>query len=375
MMPRVFVQATDFGFGPAAVLLALIEPLANELEFCFISSGNALRLIRQTVPGATTYEVECNFARNWSAILSIAPPRSIIITASPGFAAWSAEKGYRVGLINPLDWMSGERLTVPPLAFHLVPAYYGPNPDGAREEGASLIRPVVASCFLGELPEGPAPYACLIAFGGMAAIGGREDLANRYASWLLGSTLPVIVDELGIIPVAIVGGNACLPALAGKHWHPHPGVRLIPALGTAVYARLLRTTPHIIVTPGLSTIYECHAAGLSPFLQPGYNKSMVLQLHDLVELGYPHVAMWPWAGENIESIRQMPQPEALKFISSLIERAIEEDGFSTALLQTSIRGYAADVDRAQLPLGHLFEAPDGSGLLRRELARLTGSPA
>ena len=134
------------------------------------------------------------------------------------------------------------------------------------------------------------------------AIAGEPKAADAYARWLLDIALPVVL-EVTDEPVHIVGGSPTLVELCAP-WAREPRVIVYGALGRRDYLELLGSTRFHLLTPGLSTIYESAELGLSPLFQPGANKSMVLQLDDLIPVAPERCAPWSWAAETVPHLRR-----------------------------------------------------------------------
>lgn len=77
--------------------------------------------------------------------------------------------------------------------------------------------------------------------------------------------------------IEIVGGRSDLASLVPSAWADHPAVVVRSSMGRQAYAELPRSAEHVLLSPGLGSLYECAASGLGPLLQPGWSVSMALQ--------------------------------------------------------------------------------------------------
>lgn len=366
----VFVEFPDFGYGPASTLLALINGIAEDFAWHVVSTGGAAAFARRQLPDAACHDLDTFDPSAWPALLRVAPPASLVVSCTnPEFAAWAIRHGYRVGVVDTLDWMWP---TLPDALsdaeFHLVQAYFA-APAG-RGGGQEVVRPIVDPTLWPPSGNRRRPGTALIGFGGMHLPGG-DDLVAAYVRWLLAAALPVLVEHAGATHVTIAGGRSDLAALVPKPWHAHPTVRVRAALDRASYAGLARAAEHLVISPGLTSIYECAASALTPLLQPGFSMSMILQLHNVALTGYPHLSAWPWLTEAARTVAGMPEADGVRHVASRIAATMREADPDGETIGKALMRY---VERAEESPGLRVPVdpglPDGAALLAAHLGRL-----
>ncbi|MBI3687501.1 MAG: hypothetical protein HY241_09255 [Actinobacteria bacterium] len=368
----MFLEFPDFGYGPASTMLALVSRIAERHAWQVVSAGAAAEFVGRQLPGAVCHELDTFVPSSWPGFCGIAPPGSVVVSCTnPEFAAWAIDRGYRVGIVDTLDWMWAKRPAGLNVAdFHLVQAYFGGQvtPNGDRRE---TIRPVADPALWRPVGGGQQPGTALVSFGGMR-LPGRDDLVAGYVRWLLSAALPVLVEHAGVERVRIVGGRSDLADLVPPAWSRHPALRVGIGVDRATYAGLVQRAAHLIVSPGLATIYECAAAGLTPLLQPGFNMSMVLQARDLAATGYPHVSTWPWLTEATQAVAAMAEDDGVCHVAEHVTATIHHadpggETVASALMHYLERGDDAHGLSVPVPAA----LPDGADLLATHLARLT----
>jgi hypothetical protein len=363
------VEFPDFGMGPATTFLSLVGPVIDAYSWHVVSSGTAARFALSQLPGAVIHELDTFSRHRRLDFLGIAPPGSVVVSVTnPHFAAWAAGLGYRVGVVDALDWLwDSSPAGAERFGFHLVQDYFGPSAGPGVVSGRRLtIRPVVDS--LHWKPAQTRPGTAVVGFGGMSVPGGMRR-NGEYAQWLLAAALPVLLDVAGCRRVSVIGGRTDLSSFVPPPLAGHPALRIHPGLGRAEYAALVRESEHIIVTPGLGTIHECAHAGLTPLFQPGFCVSMVRQLKDLSDAGYPYVAAWPWLDRAAAAVTGLPEVEGLELLAGLIDDTLrhatpEECGVTQALTR-----YIGRDSPARLPLADRG-FPDGRDLFAHHLRKL-----
>lgn len=373
--PRLYAEVTDFGYGPAHALITALRGWDDAPATTIFSSGNAAKLLYATLPSAELVELDCSRPANWPAFVSRVPAASPVLTLSPSFAQFASGSGYRVGLVDQLDWMWDDQAdTLSGLAFHIIQAYFGLDPCRQGRRG-KLVNPIVDPCFTSRASRTEVTNSAVLGFGGMSMMG-RANAADGYVHWMLNSALPILLDEGGCETVVIVGGRAELDSLVPPRWRQDRRLSFVTAAPPDDYAQLLRCSRHQLLTPGLATIYECAALGIAPLLGPGLNKSMLLQLDDLVRLGYRHIVRWPFHDELCRQVRELPQPAALLHIRAAIGRAVDaatvnSGGWASA----SIREYVTE-PTARVPLALPdHDCPDARDAIRAALSELLASPS
>lgn len=337
----VFVEFPDFGFGPAATTLAVLEHAPIDTDWHLVTTGSAGRFARQELSHVTYHDVDTFDPACWHRFLDVAPSGGLVISnTNPNFAAWAVGRGYEVGVIDTLDWMwSSLPAGIEGARFHLVQAFFGCPPAVYNSaQRAETVAPVVDSDLWRSGQESPQRGSVVIGFGGMH-VPGHENLIADYVRWFLEASLPVLVEEIAATDVAIVGGRADLTDLVPQRWARHTCVRSLSAVPRREYARLCREAEHLLIAPGLTSIYECAAGGLSPFLQPGFNMSMAFQSLRICQTGYPHACAWPWLDEVTDALIELPEKDGVAHVAECIRDTLEDSG-SSSFLTEAARHYA-----------------------------------
>lgn len=364
-MKDVFVEVHDFGFGPACGFLDITERFAGRYRWHVLTAGNAAAFIAKERPTVKIIPFNGFNRENWPAFPSLVPSNAPVLTLShPNFAAFAATHGYRVLLVDQLDWMWETNPDgIDKVALHLVQHYFGRSSGKPSPEGTVEIRPIVSSS--ARPPLGRADLSgTVVGLGGMA-IAGNPFGGDDYARWLLPLVLSSLRDVADAFPIRVIGGSPNLPAIVEALGDTR--VSAVVGLGRHDYLGLLRGSAFQILTPGLASIYEAAAAGLSPLFQPGVNKSMLLQLDSLLDTGYPFAAAWPWFRSIRPHLKSLSPADALHLISSRIAASMRNEDDSGDILRSAIGRYARrDVTR---PPAITFPAslPDGGLLLERAL--------
>lgn len=370
-IPQAYLEFPNFGYGPAAALLVLIQPMVNDYEWHILSTGGAAQFARKHLPAAVVHDLDTFRPQDWPRCLDHVPAGSVLISATnPHFAGWAAQQGYKVGIVDTLDWMwDVQPPGVDQVEFHLVQHYFGTrSADPATQGRRQLIRPIVDRA-LWTSDRKTRHGTAVIGFGGMAVPGRAKGTAN-YVEWLLSAVLPLLVDSGACSQVDIVGAREDLHLLVPSLWTGHLGIRVHTGLDRASYAALARTAEHLILAPGLATINECAVAGLTPLIQPGFNMSMVLEAHDLVETGYPHVAAWPWLDKAASQLSGMAELDGLHYLAGLIDDTVRTDSPETCGITKALVSYLSRVTEEQLRLPDDSELPDGQQLLAEHVRAL-----
>jgi hypothetical protein len=245
----------------------------------------------------------------------------------PVFAAWALGNGYRVGVVDTLDWMWNEvPLGLSDAEFHLVQWFFGSRRSASAEAGLSscLVAPLVRSSqAFGSRPTQGRTEASsvVITFGGMT-VPRSDGRSLAYARWVLSSLLsPEVMN--GVQVIHVVGGLPGLEEAAtcrGLDGRVQVHVALAPDSLQDLYAN----ATHIVATPGLTTIYELASMGAEALLLPGFSMSMLLQARALATSGYEHVAEWDWALPVCDSILGLPEEEGLALVASRLDQSVTE---------------------------------------------------
>jgi hypothetical protein len=332
----VFVEFPDFGYGPAAAAVTLVSELVHKYPWRIVSTGNAAAFAEAQLPEVPHNDVETFHREGWERFRAIAPSGSVVLSVTnPDFAGWAVEAGYTVGVVDTLDWMwNALPVALGRARFRLIQAFFT-RASLAGGRGVEVVQPLVDRTLWPPIPAARRPGTAVIGFGGMH-LPFDPDLVARYTSWFLDAALPVLL-EAGVGRVIVAGGRADLSRLAGT-WAGHPAMTIHPRLSRAPFADLARSAEHLLLTPGLGSIYECAASGLTPFLQPGFNLSMALQSLQVERLGYEHVCAWPWLGEVSSRLAQLSEHDGVQYLAGRIRRTIDDAG-SERFVREALRGY------------------------------------
>jgi hypothetical protein len=323
----VFVEFPDFGYGPAAAALALINGVEDAYHWNLVSTGGAAAFARDQLPGADLHDLDTFDPGSWERFHDIAPAGSATVSVTnPEFGIWAAKAGYPVGIVDTLDWMWP---ALPPgveqVRFHLIQAYFGDRASSSRHNAsAEVVQPIVDPSLWPAGGAGRRPGSTVIGFGGMRVpTPGGDELVEQYTRWFLGAALPILVGHRKVRTISIVGGHAGLEDLVPARWSD--AVQVHPRLAQADYAGLLRSAEHLLLSPGLGSLYECTSTRLQPLLQPGWNLSMLLQAFHVTQTPYPHVCPWQWQEEAVAQVKNRSEHDALRYLTGRIRDAIQED--------------------------------------------------
>jgi hypothetical protein len=368
----VYLEFPDFGYGPASTLLSLIRPVVHDYDWHVVSTGSAAAFALAQLPGATLHEMDTFSSHSWPHFAGVAPAGAPVVSVTnPGFAGWALRNGYRVGIVDTLDWMwDGHDLALSDAEFHLVQFYFGSAPPWAAT-GRDRVRPVVdAALWPAATPRDTVPGSAVLGFGGMH-LPGADDIVAAYVRWVLGAVLPLLTGQSDITSITIAGGRPDLPSLVPEPWSTHPAVRVRTGLSQAEYAGIARTAEHLVCTPGLASIYECAAGGLTPLWQPGFNMSMVLQSRHLAATEYPYLASWPWLPEVAEHIAGLPEEEGVRYVAEHIMSTVRDADPSGECLAKPLARYVESAGtRSALIIPVDPSLPSGQELFAASLSRL-----
>jgi hypothetical protein len=325
----VYVEFPNFGFGPASAAIALIRSIPEPYDWHLVSTGSAAAFAQADLQEATHHRLDTFARASWEQFHGLAPSGAIIVSVTnPDFAAWAAEQGYKVGIVDTLDWMwPSLPASVDQVYFHLTQAFFGHTSRAGRPRPSiEVVQPIVDPALWYARPAQPGPGTVVIGFGGMhLPLPFGDRLVADYTRWMLSATLPVLVDWPGISRITIVGGRPDLPGLVPSPWPDHPAVEVRPPLPPPRYAKLLRSSTYQLLSPGLGSLYECAASGLMPLLQPGWNMSMLLQTYHAARTGYRHLCCWPWLEEAVADISDKAEEDGIAHLADRIWETIRED--------------------------------------------------
>lgn len=356
----VYVEFPDFGFGPAAAALAVINGVREPYDWHLVSSGSALAFARDHLPKAAPLQLDTFDSASWPQFRELAPRGSLTVSiTNPEFAGWAAGQGYAVGIIDTLDWMWSSLPDGVDLArFHLTQMFFGDTAKAGRvHPRTEVVRPIIDPSLWPANDRKPSPGTAVIGFGGMhLPLSFGDGLVADYTRWLLGVALPILLDQSDITKVSIVGGRPDLPSLVPARWSGDAAVEVRPRLPQPRYSALLRSAEYLLLSPGLGSLYECAASGLAPLLQPGWNMSMLLQAYHVGRAGYGHLSPWPWLEEAALDIGDLPEHDGLVYLAKRIQETIQEDHCnSESLLAEPILHYLRPRELSE-PLD--FKVPD-----------------
>lgn len=368
--PPVYLEFPDFGYGPASTLLSLIRPVADQYDWHVVSTGGAAAHVLAELPQATLHDLDTFPSGSWAKIGGTVPAGALVISVTnPGFAAWAIRHGYRVGVVDTLDWMWGHDQALNDAEFHIVQSYFASTPSmPSRRE---YVRPIVdTTLWPVKVRSVSVTGAAVIGFGGMH-LPGADAMVADYVRWFLRAALPVLIDHAGSTSVTIAGGRSDLALLVPDEWAAHPAVQVRNGLGQAEYARVAQRTQHLLCSPGLASIYECATSGLSPLWQPGFSMSMLLQSRQLAVTGYQHIASWPWTREITDHIAKLPEDEGVRCVVERIESTVRVADPAGELLTKQVVQYIESSGKREA-FAVPFDAalPDAVTLFAAHLRRL-----
>jgi hypothetical protein len=363
MTMDVYVEVHDFGFGPACGFLDITERFEGRYRWHVLAVGNAATYIRKERPGIDLIPFNGFNRASWPQIRDLVPHDAPVLTFSnPGFAAQVAQEGYRVYLVDQLDWMwRAYPEGIDQVELHLVQYYFGRGSGKPRARGAIEIRPIVTPSVLADNSPRDG-IGTVIGLGGMA-IAGDPLAGDGHARWLLSQVMAAVKDTPEAFPICVVGGSPNLAAIVNALGDSR--VFAAGGVGRHKYMELLRNSRFQILTPGLASIYEAAAIGVSPLFQPGVNKSMLLQLESLAETGYPFAVGWPWFPRVRDRLTSLPPADALELITNSIASSMRGEDDAGALLRAAVENYVSSTGEKPVPIYIPKDLPDGAHLLEK----------
>jgi hypothetical protein len=365
MTMDVYVEIHDFGFGPACGFLDITERFEGRYRWHVLAVGNAAAFIRKERPGIDLIPFNGFNRASWPQFRDLVPRDAPVLTFSnPGFAAHAAQEGYRVYFVDQLDWMwPAYPDGIAEVELHLIQHYFGRGSGKPQAPAAIEIRPIVTpSALTGDSRHDG--IGTVIGLGGMA-IAGDPLAGDSHARWLLSQVLTAVKDRPEAFPICVVGGSPNLAAIVNALGDSR--VFAAGGVGRHKYMELLRNSRFQILTPGLASIYEAAAIGVSPLFQPGVNKSMLLQLESLAETGYPFVMGWPWFAQVRDRLTSLPPADALDLITRSIASSMRGEDDAGALLRMAVEDYVSSTGEKPVPIDIPKHLPDGAVLLGEAL--------
>jgi hypothetical protein len=366
MTMDVYVEVHDFGFGPACGFLDMTERFAGQYRWHVLAVGNVAAYIRKERPGIDLIPFDGYHNASWPHLHTLVPRGAPVVTFSnPGFAAFAAREGYRVYFVDQLDWMwSSNPEGIDEVQLHLIQYYFGRKSSKPRAAAAIEIRPIVTPLTPGHHYPRDAAKGTVVGLGGMA-IASDPLAGDSHARWLLPQILKAVGDRPDVFPICVVGGSPNLVEIVGELGDSR--VFAAGGVGRRQYMELLRNSRFQILTPGLASIYEAAAIGISPLFQPGVNKSMLLQLESLAEAGYPFTMTWPWFGEARDRLISLPPEETEDLIARSIASSMRDEDEAGNLLRAAVENYISSPEDRPLPIDIPRDLPEGATLLERAL--------
>lgn len=365
---QVFIEFPNFGFGPAATTLTLLRYAPQDLQWNVVSTGAAAKFVHSQLALSVLHDLDTFDPAQWPRFADIAPSGSLVISnTNLEFAGWAAAHGYEVGIVDTLDWMWASKPPGVDLArFHLVQAFFAAAESRVMSARREIVSPIVDHDLWQSRPKDPT--LSVIGFGGMT-VPGQDSLIADHVRWLLGQLLPALLEVSE--RVVVVGGRRDLPGLLPTSHLGNARVQVRVAASRQVYAELCTRAGHLVLAPGLTSIYECAAAGLAPLFQPGFSMSMVLQAHRLTAAGYAHVAAWPWLAALQPRLATLSEAEGVATVAAHMRETIDSD---TSHVEDAIRRYLEEPTMGgSLPILEHF--PHAGARLAEHLRRWRQAPA
>ena len=181
-------------------------------------------------------------------------------------------RGYRVAIVDVLDWMWTDRPAGNQVDVHLVQRYFAERGRQQLSDDAQFVRPIVDR-ELWTIRESRSRNTdtaiAVIGLGGLN-IPGMDDLIDRYIQRVVGTLLSTLL-EYGIwTKIHIIGSNS---EAGGLLWmsSKDPRIQLHSQLDGLTYSSLFHEAYDLFVVPGLGSIYECSLAHLNPCFLPGFS--------------------------------------------------------------------------------------------------------
>lgn len=322
------MEFPSFGFGPASGFVTLADEMGPRVRCQIVTGAAAGRFVTTVMPGIVHHDLDTYDSAEWPKFRAIVPAGSRVLSiTNPHFAAWAAANGYRVAVLDVLDWMWTDRPSLDAVELHLVQHYFGVG-ERAKGAGASSrdVRPVLGHDHWRPSSNArrPGQHALAVVSLGGLNMPGLQDTVCRLAHNVLRRILAAL-EAAGMDEVRIIMADDIAEAVLPSEPRTAPAVSVSSHLSTAEYAALLCRADHLFLAPGLGTIYECASADIVPLFLPAFSVSMLMQARDLGASGYRHVALWPWSDDCIEAIRSLHEPAAMGVLNGFIAAALDND--------------------------------------------------
>jgi hypothetical protein len=336
---RILVEAPCFGFGPVSSLSALMEGCSADVEWVLVSTGSALKYWRERFPGSSYIDVDTFTSDSVLWQRKIGRGNRIISSTNPIFASWAIDAGNDVGIVDTLDWMWDELPNnLGSARFYHVQSYLISSRSAAQRHGFTVQFTGPMSNPLRPSSTKKAAENLVISFGGMESPRG-EAFVGRYVNWILSEISPTLKASAEPYSVWIFGGLPNLDSYVPLALLEESvsSVHVYAGASHDFFMSALHRGLHVLLAPGLTTLYECGALHCDPFLLPGYNMSMLLQARTIRELGYPHLVEPPDTNNLIGRLSTMSEHEGLPRVESLIGQMTGTSG--TGLLKEPLEEY------------------------------------
>ncbi|MFM7363345.1 MAG: hypothetical protein ACKO11_02330 [Cuspidothrix sp.] len=350
----IYLEFPDFGFGPASTSANLIAYLQQSINCKIISTGFALDFVRKIYPQIEYLDVNTTNERELYHITEAVPRNATIISnTNPGFALWASKYGYKVFVVDTLFWMWG---LLPDILdktnSYIVQHYFGDNLTNPSLVNFNISELVYAKPMINferweRKTVSTTSNDVLIAFGGMGNPY-SSTFEREYASWILDTILPIIVNHKNIQKIHIVGGGIDKDLLMQDIYNYSSNLIIHGAISPNDYQRLVTSSKLHFITPGLTSIYESVVAGIAPLFLPGSNVSQIIQSVHLKKFtDYNHIIFWSRSNEIFDAVTSVSEEEGMEILVEYIRKIIKNSDNDRRLINNKIHRYLNTFDRSE----------------------------
>jgi len=296
MAKRLVCVASGFGYGPVSKLLAVAKPLKTlGYELCFVGQGPALELAEHFPFDQVLVREDTSDPNGVEQDLKGA--NGIVNVLEPRFGALAQRLSLPHFYIDSLFWM-WNRLD-PRTADADI--YFIQNFPGVQAKvdqwrawmrNPHIVGPVVdmpGSQRAHQARTGPSTL--VINFGGLESQSVRLDQALVYPYTLVSLLLPILdVADCPYESIIFTGNHRAMAHL-DRQFPERPSNLHFVHLSHESFVSLVRSSRHVLTSPGLTTAYEAFLLNVPVRFLPPQNYSQTLMLDYYRQAGLSDVSL------------------------------------------------------------------------------------